>query len=467
MTTLYSQPQRLFARHNKHNAAKTIAAVTKSTTPIATPTKVPGHNVTQIWCSTSTKHRHHTLTTIISCKETIVFIPSTKTTLSSKPTTKTSEATISSSNHRPHKHKHKHKSHKSKKPKISKHSSTKSGKPTHRQTSGKSTTTKTVRPVKATATTKLTTLSTPHSGSRTLPASQTSTSDTNPLVSAYSDANSKASPTSSVQDPNQPPNESSDYSGNSNNNSGTSGSNDNQGGNESSNNNNNSNNDNDGNHGDINNSSASGEGDSNSNDSSGSSNADDAADSQDTPGSLPSPALVGTPASTPNHDDPNNPGNGNDGINETQAVSGSMSNKALGIGLGLGIGCVAAVGLAGLLVHNRRKHQDQQASRFTAGEDPDVNTRWRPQSFMGVVASVVAKLPRSPSLRSNASSGHNNVRASTAGMAIGTGEGAIESPTHSLGRHPSAASNRSAASQPPSLARVDEHQDLHEVDLRY
>ncbi|KAI8982569.1 hypothetical protein BDB01DRAFT_793220 [Pilobolus umbonatus] len=79
-------------------------------------------------------------------------------------------------------------------------------------------------------------------------------------------------------------------------------------------------------------------------------------------------------------------------------VKNNISNKALGIGLGVGVGCIAALGLAGLLVHNRKKQQEYV-------DDPnDVSTRWRPQSFMGVVATVVSKLPRSPSQRSRASS---------------------------------------------------------------
>ncbi|KAI8145102.1 hypothetical protein BJV82DRAFT_604956 [Fennellomyces sp. T-0311] len=149
---------------------------------------------------------------------------------------------------------------------------------------------------------------------------------------------------------------------------------------------------------------------------------------------------------------------------ETQAVEGSVSNKALGIGLGVGIGCVAAIGLAGLLVANKRRRSNTQSSSSSSMDDPNVSTHWRPQSFMGVVASVVAKLPRSASLRSNRSHPRES-----AGMAVGAGHGAIEDPHNVLGRHPSNSSSRSAASQPPSLARVHEHpgERMHEIDLRY
>ncbi|KAI9276948.1 hypothetical protein BDA99DRAFT_122209 [Phascolomyces articulosus] len=156
---------------------------------------------------------------------------------------------------------------------------------------------------------------------------------------------------------------------------------------------------------------------------------------------------------SPNAQDPNT-------RSETQAVEGTVSNKALGIGLGVGIGCVAAIGLAGLLVANKRRRENQSSS---SSYNDDVNTHWRPQSFMGVVASVVAKLPRSASLRSN------QTKRDTAGMAVGAGQGAIEDPSTALGRHPSNSSSRSAASQPPSLARVHEQprEQMHEIDLRY
>lgn len=103
------------------------------------------------------------------------------------------------------------------------------------------------------------------------------------------------------------------------------------------------------------------------------------------------------------------------------SVPSHVSNKALGIGLGVGIGCIAALGLAGLLVHNRKK-QTQVIDNTSGAQVP---TRWRPQSFMGVVASVVSKLPRSPSQRSKASG--DMLSSSGGGVAVGYGEGAVES----------------------------------------
>ncbi|KAI9281462.1 hypothetical protein BY458DRAFT_574788 [Sporodiniella umbellata] len=83
------------------------------------------------------------------------------------------------------------------------------------------------------------------------------------------------------------------------------------------------------------------------------------------------------------------------------SVSNSVSNKALGIGLGVGIGCVAALGLAGLLFHNKRRRLQESMV-----ENSDIGTRWSPQNFRDVVASTVSNLPRSPSQRSRTSIGH-------------------------------------------------------------
>ncbi|KAI8970379.1 hypothetical protein BDF20DRAFT_890940 [Mycotypha africana] len=112
--------------------------------------------------------------------------------------------------------------------------------------------------------------------------------------------------------------------------------------------------------------------------------------------------------------DPNSPG------------ENDVNHRALGIGLGVGIGCVAALGLAGMLVYNNRRRRLQQQSLGDYQQQQQVSTRWRPQSFMNVVASVVAKLPRSPSLRSKASttntimSPNNNSNSEMTGIAVTT-----------------------------------------------
>lgn len=81
------------------------------------------------------------------------------------------------------------------------------------------------------------------------------------------------------------------------------------------------------------------------------------------------------------------------------SVGTVVPGNALGIGLGVGIGSIAAMGLLGLLFLYRKKNQDILPS----SNNNELNTKWRPHSFMNVVASVVAKLPRSPSQKSKSS----------------------------------------------------------------
>ncbi|KAF7722940.1 hypothetical protein EC973_002572 [Apophysomyces ossiformis] len=110
--------------------------------------------------------------------------------------------------------------------------------------------------------------------------------------------------------------------------------------------------------------------------------------------------------------------NGAPGYNP-EFVAGSVSNKSVGIGLGVGIGCVAVLGLVGLLIHNKRKNRDS----ILSGE-PNVQTRWRPQSFMAAVAAVASRLSRSSSQRSKLSTVHE----AAPGTALGAGYGAVEHP---------------------------------------
>ncbi|KAI7882123.1 uncharacterized protein EV154DRAFT_523147 [Mucor mucedo] len=83
----------------------------------------------------------------------------------------------------------------------------------------------------------------------------------------------------------------------------------------------------------------------------------------------------------------------------------------LAIGLGVGFGCLAILGLVVLFLQNYKKKQrishhspTDATSNFFSAEKPssltssnDISTRWRPNSFLGVVASVVARLPASRS----------------------------------------------------------------------
>lgn len=82
----------------------------------------------------------------------------------------------------------------------------------------------------------------------------------------------------------------------------------------------------------------------------------------------------------------------------------------LAIGLGVGFGCLAIIGLVILFLQNYKKKQriSHHSPNDTVGKkltenlrslpsSNDINTRWRPNSFLGVVASVVARLPASRS----------------------------------------------------------------------
>ncbi|KAI9309328.1 hypothetical protein BJ944DRAFT_258705 [Cunninghamella echinulata] len=133
-------------------------------------------------------------------------------------------------------------------------------------------------------------------------------------------------------------------------------------------------------------------------------------------------------------------------------------NRNLGIGLGVGIGCIAAIALAGLLIYNHRHKNGQSSSRsFNSlgnnNSDEAVNTRWRTQSFMGVVAAVVAKLPRSASLRSKSSSmnsQNNNHHYSSTSM---NATGLAYTTSHQLHHNPST----SSLGSPPPLTEVNNH----------
>ncbi|KAI7905081.1 uncharacterized protein BX663DRAFT_501647 [Cokeromyces recurvatus] len=122
---------------------------------------------------------------------------------------------------------------------------------------------------------------------------------------------------------------------------------------------------------------------------------------------------------------------------EERATNKVNNNKELGIGLGVGIGCIAALGLVSLLfIHKRKKQQKEPMNNER--EISSISTRWQPQNFMGVVASVVSKLPRTPSQSSKASTNNNvDIKSpKSIGIAIGHGEGAVEiDPSYSLPSH--------------------------------
>lgn len=96
--------------------------------------------------------------------------------------------------------------------------------------------------------------------------------------------------------------------------------------------------------------------------------------------------------------------------NPDEYTSGLHTGKhKLALGLGIGFGCLAIIGLVALLIQNYKRklkinhHSPNDVGNFFS-EKPkslpssnDISTRWRPSSLLGVVASVVARLPASRS----------------------------------------------------------------------
>lgn len=113
---------------------------------------------------------------------------------------------------------------------------------------------------------------------------------------------------------------------------------------------------------------------------------------------------VAAPVSTPV--DNNNQVN-SQSVDNTQTTDATPQSKAIGISIGAVVGCIAAAGLAGMFIYRRRERTNHDQDVEDMNQTSEVNTRWRTQSFMAVVAGAVAKLPK----RSN-SSASNSGRAS-------------------------------------------------------
>jgi hypothetical protein len=88
---------------------------------------------------------------------------------------------------------------------------------------------------------------------------------------------------------------------------------------------------------------------------------------------------------------------------ESEAVRAERANKIIGIVVGLGCVVIGAAGLAGIIIIRKR-----EKARQIVLDDPDVQTRWRPQSFLAVVTTAVTRAQqtchRDNSLKSNGSS---------------------------------------------------------------
>ncbi|KAG0169499.1 hypothetical protein DFQ30_003557 [Apophysomyces sp. BC1015] len=74
----------------------------------------------------------------------------------------------------------------------------------------------------------------------------------------------------------------------------------------------------------------------------------------------------------------------------SREVDARPTSSAAGVSVGLAAGCIAAVGLAGMVVHRRRQPENYE----NQGDLEAPMTHWRPQSFMVAVSGAVSKLPK-------------------------------------------------------------------------
>jgi hypothetical protein len=161
-----------------------------------------------------------------------------------------------------------------------------------------------------------------------------------------------------------------------------------------------------------------------------------------------------------------------DNLPSGNPVNASVSNKTIGISVGAAIGCVAAVGLAGMMVYKRQSRRRFEDSIGGGNiDEPSPQTHWRPTSFMAAVTSVVARLPRDRHSSSSRGSGGfaasvlGSLRRVRSGRSNRSSSGS-EMSHNSMNSQNSHTSFGYAVSGPvPELARVD-NLDFHEVDLR-
>jgi hypothetical protein len=111
----------------------------------------------------------------------------------------------------------------------------------------------------------------------------------------------------------------------------------------------------------------------------------------------PSATMSARPSATANLESPTNT------QTESEAVRAERANKIIGIVVGLGCVVIGAAGLAGIIIIRKR-----EKARQIVLDDPDVQTRWRPQSFLAVVTTAVTRAQQSchrqNSVKSNGSS---------------------------------------------------------------
>lgn len=205
-------------------------------------------------------------------------------------------------------------------------------------------------------------------------------------------------------------------------------------------------------------------------------NQNDAVPTDDSATTTSDPAVVASPsadAASPTIADPNTAGTDAtvtvDNLASSDTGTASVSNKTIGISVGAAVGCIAAVGLAGMMVYKRqtRRRFEDSIGGGNHMDDPP-QTHWRPTSFMAAVTSVVARLPRDRS--SSSSRGSGGFAASVLGSLrrVGSGRSKRSSSSSEMSHH-SQESHTSfgyAVSGPvPELTRVDDL-GFHDVDLR-
>ncbi|GAB5593602.1 hypothetical protein Unana1_08502 [Umbelopsis nana] len=128
----------------------------------------------------------------------------------------------------------------------------------------------------------------------------------------------------------------------------------------------------------------------------------------------PSATTVNTlPSLTTSIDNPSNT------QTDSETVQAERTNKNIGIVVGLGCVVIGAAGLAGVIISRRQ----DKARQVIMGEG-DVQTRWRPQSFLAVVATAVSRFQqtcsRDNSVKSNTASEHRQKLAEPAAQVVET-----------------------------------------------
>lgn len=145
-------------------------------------------------------------------------------------------------------------------------------------------------------------------------------------------------------------------------------------------------------------------------------------------------------------------------VETTETSDAEPQSKVIGVSVGAVVGCIAAVGLAGMFIYKRRERTTHDQDVEDMNQTSEVNTRWRTQSFMAVVAGAVAKLPK----RSNSTASNNGDSGGGGGGVLGSIRRAASNASRSLSVRSKGSSRSSvqsygiAVSGPvPPITRID------------